>query len=242
MGKGSKSEITLTTISMDELQKLTIPEVVEAVKWLKEWIQTNHPSPDDTTIYYISVVGLSPLLQHRPVLKQTRGRQVKYDPAEEAERAAYRLPDGRLYLKHDHFRAVLRDASIIFRGREREAFLRSILFIRPEQIPLIDPHTGEYITKYEIFESVGMLNPRVGRVMQWRPLIRYWRADFAVALSFGLIAKTPENLKVLPELMQNGGLYVGVGDWRPVILKAGKVSHTGGEFGRYRVVHCSLIE
>ncbi len=234
-------KVALEVISLDDLEGQTIPEVVEAARWMKEWVETYHPKPEDVVVYFFSIEGLTPLLQHRPALKVGRGRQVKYDPAEEAERAAYRLPDGRLYLKHDVFRALIRDTSIIFRYREREAFLRSILFVRPEQIPLVDPQDG-YITNYEIFESVGMLNPRVGRVTQWRPMIRRWRVDFLVALAFGLIAKTQQNLAVLPELIQTGGIYIGIGDWRPVIVKAGKTVHTGGEYGRFSLIKAFIVD
>jgi len=223
-----------STITWDELATITVPEVVavyDEVVGLPDALQT------DLVSVFVRLRGVTPLLQHRPVLQaKKRQRGETYVPEEEAEKAAYRHPiNGWLYVKNEVIRSFLRDFSIIITKRQlADKFMRSIELVRPREIPLLDPVTSDYIRTYEIMEYTGMLNPRVGRVVQWRPMIPSWRLDFIVLLNTWFF-ETSDLLSMLHEAFVIGGRVIGIGDWRPTIVKSGKITHTGGEYGRFIV-------
>lgn len=229
----ARQEVVERVVSWDELAEMGVPQEVLAVRDEIEFL----PSPfrTDLLLVYVQLRGVTPLLQHRPALravKKQRGEQ--YDPHKEAERAAYRHPThGWLYVKSDVIRALLRDYGLSFIKRKvADALLRCVDGVRPLEIPIIDPYTGDYVRTYEIQEYSGVLNPRVGRVVQWRPLIRHWQLDFILLLNTYYL-ETSDLLSLLYDGFQKGGRTIGIGDWRPLIVKSGKVTHTGGEFGKF---------
>jgi len=226
-------------ITWDELREMTVPQVSAVYDEL-----ASLPSAfqSDLVSVFVRLRGVTPLLQHRPAMKGgKKQRGEKYDPHEEAEKAAYRHPDGWLYVKGEVIRAFLRDFSLtITKKTIADKFMRSIELIRPSQIPIVDPNTGNYVCAYEIQEYVGMLNPRVGRVVQWRPMIPSWQLDFIVLLNTWFL-ETSDLLSMLHDGFHIGGRVVGIGDWRPLIVKAGKIVHTGGEYGRFTLEEFKVI-
>jgi hypothetical protein len=237
-----RPEIAVPFVSWEDLAARGVPPEVLAVR--EEIVNLPSEFKERLLVVYCQLKGVTPLLQHRPALRaEKKQRGEKYDPVQEAERFAYRHPiHGWLYVKNDAIRAFLRDFSLAFnKKRTADAFLRSIDAVRPMMIPLLDPDTEFYVQAYEIQEYVGMFNPRVGRVVQWRPLIPRWRLDFLVLLNLWHM-DADALVEILFDSFRVGGRVVGIGAWRPLIVKSGRTVHTGGEFGKFIVTDFALVE
>jgi hypothetical protein len=212
-----RPEIAVPFVSWEDLAARGVPPEVLAVR--EEIVNLPSEFKERLLVVYCQLKGVTPLLQHRPALRaEKKQRGEKYDPVQEAERFAYRHPiHGWLYVKNDAIRAFLRDFSLAFnKKRTADAFLRSIDAVRPMMIPLLDPDTEFYVQAYEIQEYVGMFNP--------------WHMD-ADAL-----------VEILLDSFRVGGRVVGIGAWRPLIVKSGRTVHTGGEFGKFIVTDFALVE
>jgi len=236
-----RSDLAVPFVSWEDLTARGVPPEVLAVR---EEI-ASYPSEfkERLLVVYCQLKGVTPLLQHRPALRaEKKQRGEKYDPVQEAERFAYRHPNhGWLYVKNDAIRAFLRDFSLSFNKKKvADSFLRSIDAVRPMMIPLLDPDMEDYVRSYEIQEYVGMFNPRVGRVVQWRPLIPRWRLDFLVLLNLWHM-DADALVEILLDSFRVGGRVVGIGAWRPLIVKSGRTVHTGGEFGKFIVTDFALV-
>lgn len=197
-------------------------------------------------LIYSRLVGIRPLLMHKmSPQSQTPSRKKKiYDPLEEAEKSAYRRSDGVLYIPSNNIHALIRDTSLIFRPKDQDTIMRSIFAIAPEQIPLKNPHTSQYLTEYEIHEANVVHNPKAGRVTEWRPMLRDWELEIVVCAFTNLLLNIHE---IIYEILKLGGAQIGLGDWRTLIVKSGVVRHTGGTFGKfivddYRIVNVNNEE
>lgn len=170
------------------------------------------------------VTGTHPLLMHSPKgmggAAAGLGQKRIPSPADEAEAATYRLPDGQLYLPAIAFRSAILNAS---KGRRIGRFaakgvLSSSLFVTDEHVPLTDAK-GEPLSGFEI-DVRRCVVQRQG-VMRARPKIDEWCGELALEFD-------PDFLKVdwITEIFALAGRTVGVGDYRP---------ERSGPFGRFTV-------
>lgn len=165
--------------------------------------------------YQVEVKGIAPLLMNKFNNNETssgRGKK-KYDPQEEAERKAYRTNKGELYLPNTHFKAAMvkAGADIKMSGRKTcKDFVKAGLFIKENEIVLD-------IQEYTIHEEPVVIQR--ARVMSWRPRLDEWSCKFTIEL----IDTDYLNGSLVKQILENAGLYKGVGDHRP-------------EYGRFEVV------
>jgi hypothetical protein len=174
--------------------------------------------------YGVTIEGISPLLQHRfsgdgelpPEAKFVAGSR---DYTEEWEGALYKMEDGTVYQPSDHIENSLVKAASNFQitGRGKKTYkdlVKAAIIIDPVFIP----------HKFQKFD-IDRRAVRVGRsrVIRQRPCFHQWQLCFELQI-------TEEQLpgKVVKEILDYAGRYVGIGDFRP-------------KFGRFHVTRWDKI-
>lgn len=181
--------------------------------------------------FEVRIEGITALLQHRfteasEAAKSTRRVQLKEeDPRAVAERAAYRMPDGTLYLPGAAISRLLREAG---GGHKQRGSRKSLKYVIPaavivpdEAIPLINGDGRSAATEFEVDSRPVTIPATKGRIMRHRPRLNVWAAEFSLEIDEDVLP--PE---VIHELLSEGGNKIGVGDFRP---------ERGGPFGRFHV-------
>jgi len=172
--------------------------------------------------YNVEIKGVTPLLFNR-FIESTIASQVKKRVGAtkeiNVEDKLYKTTDGKIYTPATHIRGMLINAGKYFKiqGKGKATYSKIIgatVTIQPEAIV----HENQ---KWEIF-SISGVNPSTrGRTMIHRPMMKEWK------LSFQLIFN-PEEIPedVMKNILDYGGNYVGIGDWRP---------EKKGQFGKFIV-------
>jgi hypothetical protein len=138
----------------------------------------------------------------------------------EAENGVYRLPDGCCGIKGEAFRAALLGAAGAWKAKRStmKSHLAHIV-VTEELVPLLRLD-GTPIKDY-VIDARRAIVQRQG-IIRRRPRFEEWTATFTIEFDPVLIPK-PE---IIPEIMNDGGNRMGVGDFRP---------QKNGPFGRFRV-------
>lgn len=202
------------------------------------WREQLQNVPVGCKFFYTHIVGTTPLLMHRFVNDNKKGKR-NYDPAEEAEKATYRNSQGILCIPDRNIIGLLRDTVSTYRWAKsqkefKETFMLSLFKVVPEMIPVVKSD-GTLATDYEIHGAGVIHSPKAGRVMEWRPMLRDWGLHFVVIMWQGIISDEEIGGRLLAVLSQ-GGIHIGIGDFRGLVNKSGLLHYTGGEYGRFKVV------
>lgn len=181
----------------------------------------------------VTVRGLTPgLLMHRWSEKDedpkiTRPVHVEYGTTrEEADRGAYKLPDGQLYLPGTMFSAAIRAAG---RRHKQPTSRQSLMYIIPaaivitmDAIPLQDL-AGEPLKDFEVDSRPVVIPATKGRIMRHRARIEEWQATISFDIDTEVLSTA-----IIHQLFEEAGRRNGVGDFRP---------STGGPYGRFAVIN-----
>lgn len=168
----------------------------------------------------VTIEGTTPLLMHRFATGQepSSKRTGVPDWKAEAEKALYKNESGIIYQPATHLERCLVEAGKQFkiagkRGATYSKLVASTVEVWPDAIP-------HEIQDYAIDERPVVVQR--ARVMRYRPRLDKWRLSFELRLM-------DEQLKpeVMREILDYGGYYVGIGDFRP---------GRGGKFGKFMVV------
>lgn len=169
----------------------------------------------------VSVKGITPLLMHRfrdaGADEPSKKRTGVPDWKQEAEAALYKGPDGIIYQPAEHLEKSIQNAAKSFkmagkRGATYGKLVGATLVISPDAIP-------HKIQKYEI-DSRSVVIQRA-RIIRYRPRFDNWELDFTIGLPDDQLP-----VSVIKEVLDQAGLYVGIGDYRP---------QKGGKFGKFMV-------
>jgi len=177
----------------------------------------------------VEIVGVEPgLLMHRFDMETEAGlmkssgvvAKAKEPPGVDAEKAAYRLEDGRLYQPAEHiFQAMRRAASNTrIQGQGKKTFkdrVQGLLVITPEYIPHVADNGGPR-KEYEI-DSRPVRIQRA-RIVRHRPRLPEWRLKCQFLITD--VSLLP--VDVAETILIDAGNMQGIGDYRP-------------RFGRFRV-------
>jgi len=183
----------------------------------------------------LKITGKRPLMMHNPAGMgggggtQKVGKKEIPTPEVEAEAGAYRLPDGRLYLKSEMFHgSALKACSGMkigpARGRKYAAkpILAAALQYPETEVVLHDPEGGAALTSYVV--DVRRAVVQQNGVLRARPRLDRWECHLRIIYDDDLL--TAENLVYI---FSEAGKRIGVGDQRPGAPK------TPGPFGTYMV-------
>jgi hypothetical protein len=173
----------------------------------------------------ITIEGVSPLLQHRfgeeaeeQVNNGTsRSTARRKNPREEAEKVAYRLPDGRLYQPSTHILQAFRAAGKFHRvGRKQADRLCMAAF------SILETELAHNTKDFEVDSRPVVIPATRGRVMRHRPRLDSWRLSFTADVDTEIF-----DLDFAYAILADAGRKVGIGDFRP---------DRGGPFGRFKIV------
>ena len=182
--------------------------------------------------FEILIQGTTPMLQHRfteesEVEKQTRRvARAETDPRKEAERVAYRLPSGDLYMPGAAIARLLREAG---GGHKQKGSRKSMKYVVPaailvneDMIPLVNGDGKTALVDFEVDSRPVTIPATKGRIMRHRPRLNQWGARFTLRINPQLI-----DPQFVHQLLNEGGQQLGLLDYRP---------ERGGPFGTFNVV------
>jgi hypothetical protein len=188
----------------------------------------------------VSVVGISPLIQHRYPLpdfnSQTKGGKkstgaVNYD--DEWKGYFYADGEGKIYQPASHFDGALKKASVNFkvtgkRGKSYRDLISANVFVTPDMIYhegfVVPEHLDTDADKplYIDYRPVVVQRARVARA---RPTFKTgWKLSFQLEV---IDDEVPA--EVLQDILALAGKTVGIGDFRP-------------RFGRFNVSHYEVLK
>lgn len=158
----------------------------------------------------VEIEGTSPILFNRFRDTQIEGKSKKRTGAMQMADVEDKL---YLYENKPHIPAVylkncLMEASKQFKitGKGKSTYSKivaSTVDVNPDMIEL---NAGDY----EVFR-ISAVNPMTkGRMMTERPRYNKWKAKFSITLNDEAVP-----FSVINEILEHGGKYVGIGDWRP---------------------------
>lgn len=165
----------------------------------------------------ISIKGVSPLLMHKYPLVEPDVPDAKVPPEEQAERAAYRDSDGKLYIPGVAIQRCLVGAAVYSKGKGRASLQKpaaACLLVTPEYVTL-------GTDRYEIDSRPVVVPATKGRVVRHRPRFNDWQATFTLEYEEELLSE-----KQVREIVDNAGKRCGLLEFRPA---------TKGPFGRFVV-------
>ncbi|MBN1632134.1 MAG: hypothetical protein JW990_20445 [Thermoleophilia bacterium] len=180
------------------------------------------------------IEGTNSLLQHRfsetvevDTKRVTRRVQLASEtPREAAERSAYRESDGALFFPGAAIARLLREAGSAHKQRGSR---RSVKYIVPaavlvldDAIPLFALDRERRLRDFEVDARPVTIPATKGRIMRFRPRLDEWTARIRLRINEDVLPAD-----VIRQLLVEGGMQIGVGDYRP---------ERGGPFGTFAVV------
>jgi len=157
----------------------------------------------------VEIKGVAPLLQHRFPEEEhgenkPRAKKQKYSAQEEAEKALYKTPDGKIYEPSEHILGAMIKAGSFFKFEGKRTFkdiIKAGIVIEPDAIPL--KHNGWKIDARNVVVQRS-------RIMRYRPRFDEW------SLKFTIVVLDEDNIPIptLKEILEKAG-HLGIGDYRP---------------------------
>lgn len=145
----------------------------------------------------------------------------KYDQKDEAEKSAYKLPTGELYIPSIAiFKSIINGASFKKAGKySAKGVLSGNIRIEPFQVVLLD-EKKKTIKNYEIDLQTVVIQR--ARIVRSRARIDKWRAVFTIIYNERFIG----NPKIIRDCLEDAGGRVGLLEYRP---------QKGGSFGTFDI-------
>jgi hypothetical protein len=138
-----------------------------------------------------------------------------YDPKEEAEKGAYRMKSGELYVPAEAiFGSMLRGASFKKAGKyAAKSVMAGNVRVEPREI-------GLGTKDYEIDIRTVVLN-RKARIVRARACVKDWKIKFNIIYNDEMIAQ-----ETIKSCLEDAGSRIGILDFRPA---------TSGSFGTFKI-------
>lgn len=156
----------------------------------------------------VELTGKTPLLMHSPKAmlepkEKVRKSTKDYNPKEDAEKAAYRMKNGNLFIPATAIKGCMIGASAWKKAGKfaLKPIVAASVFVEPMEVDL-------KTKKYEVdLQTVVVQRSRIVRA---RPRLDKWKAKFNIVYNEELI-----NKKIIKEVLDEGGVRVGLLDFRP---------------------------
>ena len=173
--------------------------------------------------FSVTIEGLSPLLQHRYIFKDeieasSKKRSGAVDYSEEWKKALYWDKKEGLYQPATHIEGCLIKAAVNFQitGRSKKTYkdlMKSVVFVKPDIISYgYKEKTPEALLesgKIAIHKSTAVVQRN--RIERLRPMLPIgWKLQFVIEVFDDQLLKD-----ALIEILNYGGRFVGIGDFRP---------------------------
>jgi len=170
----------------------------------------------------VEITGTTPLLMNNPkgmiekaTKQSSRKTTVQYDPKEEAEKVAYKMDSGELYIPAEAIKGALIGAASYKKIGKFTAkpMIAGGVIITPQKIGLLTK-------KYDIDLRTVVIQR--ARVVKARPTLENWKANFTLSYDETLIG----DAEIIKIILEDAGKRVGILDFRPAKL---------GNFGMFKV-------
>jgi hypothetical protein len=168
----------------------------------------------------VTIKGVYPLLMHRMPLVNINGLD-KLPAEEQAEHAAYRMPDGMLYIPGTNIQRAIISGATYSKGKSRASLQKPVaacVLVTPE-------HCTLGVKDYIVDSRTVVIPATKGRIVRHRPRLDEWKVSFTV--EYDPVLLTEEQLRTV---VDDTGARVGLLDFRP--------EHKG-PFGRFMVTEWS---
>lgn len=165
----------------------------------------------------VTIKGLSPLLMHAYPMVAIKGID-KMVPEQQAEHAAYRTPEGKLYVPGMAIQRTLVNGAKFSKGKGRASLQGNVaacVMVTPEHVLL-----GQ--DNYTIDSRPVVVPATKGRIVRHRPRFEQWELTFDIEWDEELLSE-----KEIRQVVDDAGKRVGLLDFRP---------QNKGPFGRFIVV------
>jgi hypothetical protein len=179
----------------------------------------------------VTIKGSTPLLQHRfsesaEVNPSTRKVLVNNGtPREQAEKAVYRNSNG-FYFPGAAIGRLIREAGSNhkLRGSRKSAkyVVPAAVLVMDDAVQLLDGNGGKPIKDFEVDSRPVTIPSTKGRIMRHRPRFDEWSAKFTLRINETILP-----VDFIQQLLVEGGIQNGIGDFRP---------EKSGPFGVFQVV------
>ena len=179
--------------------------------------------------YNVEIQGTTSLLFNRFVdasidteVKKRAGSVKKQEPKDKL----YVLPDGKVYTPSTHIMGMLVNAGKNFKiqGKMKANYSKLI-----GSAVEVNPDCIEHKIQSWIPFSISAVNPMTrGRMMVTRPMMDKWKLEFNIKFNENDIPTD-----VMKNILDFGGQYVGIGDWRP---------EKKGKYGKFIVTKFKEVE
>lgn len=179
----------------------------------------------------IQIRGIQPLLMHRfgedaEAASSSKARNVKIDrgtPREQAERVANKNEDGTFYISAFAIPNAMGAAGTNYK---MPGTRKSMRFIVPSAIRIYEPtitvmNGAGPALDFEVDSRPVTIPSTKGRIMRHRPRFDCWGLEFSIGVDDSLMELSDAQM-----LLEQAGLSIGVGDFRP---------EKRGPFGTFRV-------
>jgi hypothetical protein len=172
----------------------------------------------EVEVYEVRIVGVRPLLMHRPKLTDMQPRRSEIPPPEQEAREALYTDGDLIVVPSLNVKAMLRDAGRNYRIPQRRAtygaYIRAGIDIEPSpNIPLLNPKTNQpyRASRREWKVDVRPVVVQTSRILRARPRFDEW------ALEFKIINRDPGLLErgMIYKILVDAGRFYGLGDFRP---------------------------
>lgn len=188
----------------------------------------------------VKIEGTTALLQNRfnenaEVSIGQEARPVKIQdllPRQQAEAAAYRMPDGeRLYHPGAAISRLLRESGASHKQKGSRKSLKYIVpaavIVMTDAIVILDIN-DKPLGDFEVDSRPVVIPATKGRIMRHRPRHDQWRMVFHLRINEDVLSAA-----TIHQLLTEGGARIGVGDFRP---------EKGGPFGTFRVIEWEVLK
>jgi hypothetical protein len=177
--------------------------------------------------FEVTIKGITPLLFNR-FLENSISSEVKKRSGSvektNVEDKLYKTKEDKIYTPSTHISGMLVDSAKNFkiRGKGKSTYSKlagSCIEVEPDVII----HKNQ---KWEEFSVSAVIPSTRGRIMVTRPMMKNWEINFNLKATDDI----PED--VLKNILDYGGQYVGIGDWRP---------DKKGKYGKFIVTKFKLV-
>ena len=159
-------------------------------------------------IYQVEIKGVTPLLQNRfegGEPDTSTKKKTETTKENNVENTLYRLPTGEIYQPAESIRQAMIESGKAFKkGKSNlSKTFASFAMVNPEAIPLKEKWTTD--------RRAVVIPSTKGRVMRNRGRFDKWALQFEVQI----LDADEITEKVLHDVLDYAGHYVGIGDYRP---------------------------
>jgi hypothetical protein len=179
----------------------------------------------------VQIKGVTALLQHRfteDAESNPSTRKVLVNngtPRSQAEKVAYRN-NGHFYFPGAAIGRLLREAGggHKLRGTRKSAkyVVPSAVLVLQDTVDLLSEDGQSHLTDFEVDSRPVVIPSTKGRIMRHRPRFDQWGARFTLRINETILP-----VDFIHQLMDEGGLQLGIGDYRP---------EKSGPFGTFQVI------